>query len=344
MRPAGYAPGVTAGATVIVAFVPVEATPYGEPVRAHTRHLILDALIGAGYRAREVAVRAPGDLEAVAAADPGALILNLCYGLKPVDGSAPLDQPALASLMAGLGLRLVGSGPAAQQRCQDKPAAAQLATEIGVRSPAVLTLSEALAHHGPLVVKPRSGAAHRGLRLITDPAKLASNPPGDDAMIQEYLEGPEYTVGILAHPGSPDGNGDDGSTRAGNGHGSGQPGSRSQQLEALPVVRIRYRRTVDPAPAVYDWGSTTFAPDAPGRFGLAELSLRLFRHLGLTDYGRFDYRVTAEHGPVLLDANTLPNLAPRQLLATSARWRGLQYPDFITRLIATAHSRSAPTR
>ena len=143
-------------------------------------------------------------------------------------------------------------------------------------------------------------------------AELAEKPPGDGLLIQEYLDGPEYTVGVI---------------------GDGAGG-----FTTLPVMRIRNKRE-GAEPAVYDWSTTTWAPDASGRFGLAATALALFDHLAMADYARFDFRVVAERGPVLLDANALPNLAPRQLLATSARWSGMQYPRLIERIVTAARHR-----
>jgi D-alanine-D-alanine ligase len=303
--PAGVPP-------VVVAHVPVEATPYGEPVRPHVRHVIVAALRRAGYQVADLAIRTPGDLVALSQAHPTCVVLNLCYGLRDRPGTPGLDQPGIASLLAEVGIAAVGSGADAQRRCQDKARAAELVAEIGVASPRAFSLDQAIDHDGPLVVKPRAGAAHRDVRLVTDPAQLATDPPDDDALIQEYLDGPEYTVGVI-------------------GDGAGR-------LMTLPVMRIRNQRN-GTAPAVYDWSTTTWAPDASGRFGLAATSLALFRHLGLDDYARFDFRVVPGRGVILLDANALPNLAPRQLLATSARWAGMHYPRFVTRIMTTALDR-----
>ncbi|MCP3990719.1 MAG: ATP-grasp domain-containing protein [Actinomycetia bacterium] len=297
---------------VVVAHVPVSATPYGEPVRPHVRLVIVDALRRAGHDVADLAIRSRADLDGLAAAHPGCLVFNLCYGLKGSKGRKGLDQPGIAAAMVERGLAVVGSDAETQRRCQDKVTAAELVAAIGVESPRQFNLDEAVIYDRPLVVKPRAGAAHRDVRLITDPTELVDAPPAEGAFIQEYLDGPEYTVGVI---------------------GDGRGG-----LMTLPVMRIRNKRE-GTNPAVYNWSTTTWAPDASGRFGLASTSIELFECLGLQDYARFDFRVVAGRGPVLLDANALPNLAPRQLLATSARWAGLQYPELINRIMDSARDR-----
>jgi D-alanine-D-alanine ligase len=297
---------------VVVAHVPVGSTPYGEPVRPHVRLVIVDALRRAGYQVADLAIRSRADIDALADAHPGCVVFNLCYGLRATAESEGLDQPGVAAAMADRGLGLVGSDAEVQRRCQDKVTAAEVVAAIGVESPRRFSLDEAVGYDGPLIVKPRAGAAHRDVRLISDPAELVDAPPAEGSFIQEYLDGPEYTVGVI---------------------GDGRGGEMT-----LPVMRIRNRRK-GTDPAVYDWSSTSWAPDASGRFGLAATSIDLFRCLGLQDYARFDFRVVAGRGPVLLDANALPNLAPRQLLATSARWAGMQYPALIHRIMGSARER-----
>ena len=297
---------------VVVAHVPVNATPYGEPVRPHVRLVIVDALRRAGYQVADLAIRSKADIDALAAAHPGCAVFNLCYGLKPSEQSEGLDQPGVAAVMADRGLALVGSDAEVQRRCQDKVTAAEVVAAIGVDSPRQFSLDEAARYDKPLIVKPRAGAAHRDVRLVTDPAELVATPPAEGTFIQEYLDGPEYTVGVI---------------------GDGKGG-----VMTLPVMRIRNRRE-GTNPTVYNWSTTSWAPDASGRFRLAATSIELFRCLGLQDYARFDFRVVAGRGPVLLDANALPNLAPRQLLATSARWAGIQYPELIYRIMNSARDR-----
>jgi len=334
---------------IVLAHVPVKSTPYGEPVRPHVRRLILAALERAGYEAHDVAVRSRDDLERLAAVHPRALVFNLCYGLrapdrvdKAGDSDGSLDQPGVAAALVELGLGLVGSDAAAQRRCQDKAETARLVAGIGVESPREMTMDEAMSLSGPFVVKPRQGAAHRGLRLVADSAALAQSPPTDDMMIQEYLDGPEYTVGVIGGDGQAGhGSGNRGERQDSQRHGDGSVGQGWGHAEgpmALPVVRIRNVRE-GAEPTLYDWATTTSAPDAPGRFGLPAIALELFTFLGLADYARFDFRVVPGRGPVLLDANALPNLAPRQLLATSARWAGIQLPELIGTIVASAQCR-----
>ena len=317
MIASAWPPVVVESRHVTIAHVPVEATMYGEPVRPHVRHLIAEALRPAGHQVDDVAIGQPSDIDDLARHSPESMVFNLCYGLRsPADGTA-LGQPDVAAAMEAAGLSLIGSGAAAQFRCQDKSTGAQIAEDAGIATPREFTLAEAVEQPGPLIVKPREGAAHRDVRIVTDPSSLSSDPPSDVMMIQEYLDGPEYTIGVL--------------------------GNDVCGIKVLPLTRVRLRRA-GTEPAVYDWSTTTMAPDSGTRFGIAAVAERLFEAYGLVDYARFDVRVVAGRGPVLLDANALPNLAPRQLLATSARWAGLTYPRLISAITTAAVARTCGVR
>lgn len=294
-------PSPSGQATIAVAHVPVQSTPYGEPVRPQVLHLITDALTRAGHHATTIEVDSAQAIASLAA-DRTQIVFNLCYGLKAADGHSALSQAGVAAEFESHGLSLIGTGSAAQEACQDKAHAALHAATIGIDSPRHFSLDEALNQPGPLIVKPRSGAAHRGIRIIREAAELLNDPPQDTDLIQEYLDGPEYTIGVLEHP--------------------------TEGPYVLPLVRIRYKRS-ESDPAIYEWGSASMAPDSPNRFGMSRMALKLFELFNLRGYARFDLRAVQGRGPVLMDVNALPNLAPRQLLATSARWAGLQYPDLI---------------
>ncbi len=286
--------------------MPVDATPFGEPVRPHLRSLIAASLERCGVHVVDTPLRSLADIQALDVSTD--LVFNLCYGLRTSEQI--LSQPDVAEAFETAGHRLVGSDAATQRRCQDKRHAGELAAAVGVSVPTEFNLTNAENAEGPLLIKPREGAAHRGIRIIDDPTQLTVADESPDVLIQEYLDGPEYTIGVV-----------------GNG----------ATARPLPLMRVRYGRSS--TPRIYEWGGTSTAPDSAGRFGLADAAVALFEALGMSDYARFDFRAIPGRGPVLMDANALPNLAGRQLLATSARWAGIDHPTLIRSIVASAHTR-----
>jgi len=55
--------------------------------------------------------------------------------------------------------------------------------------------------------------------------------------------------------------------------------------------------------------------------------------LGLSDYSRADFMVTADGTPYLLEVNTLPGMTATSLLPQEAQAVGLSFEQLLTRLI-----------
>lgn len=310
MTPAGRGAGdhhdaVTPPDRIVIAYVPERSTPFGEPVRSHQLHLMATALRTAGWSPAVTAFDPATPADSLSGDGPS-VVFNLCYGWRGGDGQPALGQPELAARLGATG-ELVGSETEAQRRCQDKRAAGRVATEAGLAAPG--ELDPATVGDRPVVVKPRHGAAHRRVRVVTGP--LDEGEVAADELVQEYVDGPEFSVSVVALDGAP---------------------------RPLTAARIRYGRQARD-PRLYDWATTTFEPVPATRFGLADAGLRAFEALGLRDYARFDFRVAGDGTPVLLDANSLPSLAPRQILATAARWDGIAYDELIGSLAVAARRR-----
>jgi carbamoyl-phosphate synthase large subunit len=106
----------------------------------------------------------------------------------------------LASQRAELGAALAAPSLATLETCLDKWMLAQ-ACEAHVRVPTTrLLTAEAIAADWdfPLIVKPRSGAGSRGVRLVPDRAALDAIAPDEMLIAQEYLPGEEFSVDVLA--------------------------------------------------------------------------------------------------------------------------------------------------
>ena len=67
--------------------------------------------------------------------------------------------------------------------------------------------------------------------------------------------------------------------------------------------------------------------------GLAELSKRIYRLLGLSGYARLDYRVTDDGEAYLIEANPNPQIAKDEDFALSAKHMGIEYPALIEQIM-----------
>lgn len=272
---------------------------------------------------------------------PGAFVLNFCdtgYGNDPTrEGHVP-------ALLELLGIPYSGSGPACLHLCYDKVAVRTTAAALGVPVPSERivpadadVLPDDLSF--PVLVKPRTGDGSVGIdagavvrstdRLGERIARLRTLLPGRDLLVQEFLEGTEYAVGLVGNP-------DDG-------------------LEALPVLEVDYGGLdpgLDPIlsyesktdPASPYWTDIRYRPatlDRPGRSGLVGPSERLFRWLGCRDYARFDFRCDADGTPRLLEANPNPAWCWDGKMNLMAGFAGTDTPGFLASLLEAAQRRVA---
>ncbi|HEY8320594.1 MAG TPA: D-alanine--D-alanine ligase [Candidatus Baltobacteraceae bacterium] len=171
----------------------------------------------------------------------------------------------------------------------------------------------------PLVIKPRYEGSSSGVSIVKTHeqwtnAMLTSAKLFPQVMAEEYVEGREFTCGVLGE-------------------------------EALPVVEIVankdefYTYDAKYAPG----GSTHIVPaeiDADLAARLQMLALSVHRLIGLRDYSRTDFIVSKEGRPQILEVNTLPGLTPTSLLPDACKAIGISYEALIDRLVGYALART----
>jgi carbamoyl-phosphate synthase large subunit len=145
-------------------------------------------------------VEAPGYLER---------LLEIC-AREAVDLFLPALDEELALCgahrhrFAELGTRTLLSGPRGLAVCADKLRMYECFRDLAIptaRTVAAAAYREGLFPRYPLVVKPRAGRGGTGVHLARDPGEaafFARYVP--DAVVQEHLEGVEYTLDALATP------------------------------------------------------------------------------------------------------------------------------------------------
>jgi D-alanine-D-alanine ligase len=300
---------------ILILFTPTERTPNREFVSSAQIAAMRDALDGGGWQTRVVAY----DPRRIAddARDFGPdLVFHLAYGFVDEEGRLLETQPETTARLEALGLPCLGASAAAQTRAQDKLEAGLCLARAGIAIPHLQ--EQVTAEARTVVVKPRRGACHRGVRIVAvaggQPVPLPAD--GEEVLIQEYVHGPEVTVAVVEE------------------HG---------QTMVLPPVRIDFECRPD-VPHVMVWDdfrwTYRFDEHADDIAALTDAARHAFRALELRDYARFDMRLDPARGPVVLDANALPNLEPEiSLLPMAARRSGRTYPDLIRGLATSAYER-----
>ena len=258
-------------------------------------------------------------------------VFNICEGVR---GSCRESQaPALMELFDQ---PFVGSSAYALAICHHKPAAkrevrdAGLATPrfVEIRRPADLDGPDLAALAFPLFAKPASEGSGKGVA----PASKAETPEAlrrealrllerfrQPVLVEEYLPGAEYTVGIVGD------------------------GTDAKVLGVLAVdflhadsadlyslhTKAHYRDLV---------GYRLAGGDA-GR-AVADLALACHRRLGCRDFARHDIRCDARGRPHFLEVNPLPGLHPvTSDLPILCGLAGIGYTDLIGRILDAALAR-----
>src|SRR5262249_23263431 len=148
---------------------------------------------------------------------------------------------------------------------------------------------------------------------------------GDAALVEEYIEGREFYVGVL-------GNAD---------------------AQAFPPIEMDFSGLPEGAPHVLDakakWsrrsaeyqGTKVVLADIPDelRAKLQKMSLEAYRALRVRDYGRVDLRLTDTNEIYVIEVNASCYLEQTSEFATAAAAAGLDYPTLINRIVECALQR-----
>jgi len=247
------------------------------------------------------------------------VVFNALHGPGGEDGH-------VQALLDFLGIPYTGSGVEAAALAMDKHLTKKLLAAEGLPTAAwdVFDLSGGTlpllpgSLDLPLVIKPRFEGSALGVVIVRTheqwtSAMLAAAKTYSQIMAEEYLDGREFTVGILGE-------------------------------EALPVIEIIpnadefYTFDAKYAPG----GSTHIVPakiDEDLAARLQMIALSVHRLLGLRDYSRTDFIVTKEGRPQLLEINTLPGLTATSLVPDACAAVGISYEALVDRLVGYALSR-----
>ena len=225
------------------------------------------------------------------------------------------EDGTIQRLLEVAGIPYAGSGPVACALAMDKDLTKRLFRDAGVATPdwiaGAAPGAKVVERLGlPVIVKPMSGGSSVRLALArsaaeVDAATEVAGGGGDVVMYEAYVEGREFTVGIVGE-------------------------------ETLPVVEI------EPAGELFDFDSKyepgmaveTVPARIPGELAgeLRAEALRVHRLLRMQHFSRVDFMVDADGGVWCLEANALPGLTSNSLLPKAAAAAGVEFPDLCERI------------
>lgn len=230
------------------------------------------------------------------------------------------EDGALQAILEEMGIPYTGSSPEACRYGMDKIASRLRWSAAGLPIPKWRRVGpentpvRAQEIGFPLVLKPIREGSSLGISIVDAPQELpqaiqAASAFGEEWILEEFLPGPELTVGIL-------------------------------QDEPLPVIQIVPKRRFYDFTAKYSPGMTEYRVPAPldGETMRRVQQIALWAHetLGCRSFSRVDLILTNRRGPVLLELNPIPGLTPSSLLPKAAAAAGIPFPELCRRMLASA--------
>ncbi len=283
------------------------------------------ALEDAGHDVMVVDFDARG-LDAISANRPD-VIVNMLHGGIGEDGTAQ-------SLLELFGIPLVGAPAAAARFAFDKACASEMLKREGLAVPDSLVISASvlreLGSGGmlkrlsgrlrlPLVVKPRRGGSALGVAVVREtseflPALVSALRYDDSVLVQEYVYGREFAVGVV----------------------DGRSGPRC----FTPI------EVVVPNGVLFDYAQRYTAELVDARICmdlegvdvsiLESAAIGAFQSLGLRHFSRVDLIVRQDGVPVVLEAAIHPGMTETSLWPLAAKHSGLDFSEVWSSLIFDA--------
>ena len=233
------------------------------------------------------------------------------------------EDGQVQELLARRGLPFVGSDAGSSALAMNKAAAKARWAEAGIPTPRyhVHRHGYAQARLGsnglsswrlPVVIKPVSSGSSVDTFIARDPFAFQSaldRVAGKygSALIEQFVRGPELTVGIL-------------------------------EDQALPVLQIRPRREFYDYQAKYinDDTEYIFDIDLPDRLlrKIQQMSVKAHQALGCSHFSRVDWMVDeATLDPYVLEINTIPGFTSHSLLPKAAARVGISFDELCQRIV-----------
>jgi len=267
------------------------------------------------------------------------LVLNFCdTGYR---NNTMLVGP-VAALLDILDLPYTGSNMTAMEVAANKTLTRALAMNLGISVPNEtfidLTASPLTRPRVyPALIKPNAAGGSFGVTsdsLVYNAAEaekylhwLADELKLTQAVSQDFLSGPEYTMGLI--------------------------GNVESGFTILPPATVDYSSLDEDLSPVFTY-SAKYKPDSRywqqlrhvpaeldevSRAEMFHSCEQLFRRLGFRDYARFDFRAGPDGKPRLLDANPNCGWHWDGRFAMMAGWAGHAYHDLLRTILETAATR-----
>jgi D-alanine-D-alanine ligase len=230
------------------------------------------------------------------------------------------EDGTLQAILSQAGIPYTGSDVLASALAMDKLRTKYVFEGCGLPTPKFRTMSGADQAEqiigelrAPLSVKPSREGSSIGIRKVHTAAELADAYEAAAALdnlvlVEEWIEGPEFTVSLL-------------------------------QDRALPAIGL----SASTEHVFYDYEAKYLADDTRYRIpcGLApedevrlqHLALEAFRVVGCRTWGRVDIMQDSDGKFWLLEVNTVPGMTDHSLVPMAAKAAGISFEELVVRIL-----------
>ncbi len=213
-----------------------------------------------------------------------------------------------------LGIKYTGTDYTSSTLAMDKAISKEIFSVYNIPTPQGIHIKKGQKfdwNHYPCVVKISNGGSSLGISMVESEDQMSDALDnvftyGTEAIIEEYIKGREFSVGVI-------------------------------EDKALPVIEIA------PIEGFYDYTNKYQAGSAietcPAEIRdqdtkrMQEIAEEVFKALRLKTYARMDFLMDEEHKIYCLEANTLPGMTPTSLLPQEALAVGIDFESLCEKII-----------
>jgi D-alanine-D-alanine ligase len=265
---------------------------------------------------------------------------DVIFNLMEMFGDNVFGDVGVVGLLDLIGTPYTGGGPGEFYLRQDKGLSKRLLAYERIRFPdfAVFYKDKDLETGGnlrlPLFVKPLRADASIGIdgkSLVRGPKEMMKRvfhiheALNDSALVEEYIEGREFYVGILGN----------------------------QEPTAFPPIEMDFSGLPDGAPRILDRkakfqegtvefkGTNAVLAELPDqlRAQIQKAAVEAYRALRVRDYGRVDLRLSDTGDIYFIEVNASCYLEQSSEFATAAAAAGVDFPTLVNRIVELAVER-----
>jgi len=231
------------------------------------------------------------------------------------------EDGEIQSYLDTLKIPYTGSNKLSSEICMNKRSAKKILLESNISTPkfkridketSIYDIEDSFAY--PIVVKPSSEGSSIGVYIVEnreslENAILNNREISDDIIAEQYIEGTEYTVGIL-------------------------------NKKALPIIKLIPPGQFYDYEAKYNSQDTEYicpsGLDENTEIKLKKISLKSFKVLNCNGWGRVDIIIDKDNKPWVIELNTVPGMTEHSLVPMAAEAEKIGFNDLVLKILDTS--------